>query len=108
MEHSQVDKMVAHLFRQQAGKMTAALVRLFGFEHLSLAEDVVQDTFITACQKWPFSGIPENPEAWLATVARNNAINALKKDAKLFARGHSLFSADTETEFAKQADFAFH
>lgn len=103
-----MDKMVAHLFRRQAGKMTAALVRLFGFEHLSLAEDVVQESFIAAFQKWPFTGIPDNPEAWLMAVARNKAINALKKDAKLLVQDHSLFANDSAADVTRQVDFAFH
>jgi predicted RNA polymerase sigma factor len=47
--------MVEHLFRHEAGKMVATLTRIFGLEHLTLAEDVVQATLARALQTWPFS-----------------------------------------------------
>ena len=83
MQQNEVSLLVAHLFRRQAGKMIAALVRLFGFEHVALAEDVVQDTFETAYQHWSQGALPAQPEAWLMTVARNKAINAVKRGARI-------------------------
>ena len=56
---------------------------MFGASHLSLAEDVVQDALIKALQQWPFRGIPENPAAWLTLVARNRALDLLRRDASL-------------------------
>ena len=50
---------------------------------MSLAEDVVQDALIKALQQWPFRGIPENPAAWLTLVARNRALDLLRRDASL-------------------------
>lgn len=99
MQHNEVSVLVAHLFRQQAGKMIAALVRLFGFEQVHLAEDVVQDTFITACQQWNYAALPDNPEAWLMTVARNKAINAIKRGARIKHADISVF-ADQERDAA--------
>ena len=46
-----------HLFRQQSGKMFSILIRLFGFEHSSLIEDIVQDTFLTAMKTWGIKGV---------------------------------------------------
>ncbi len=71
---------VDHLFRNEAGKMTAILIRLFGFNKAELAEDIVQETFISAMKNWPLKGKPENPSAWLMQVAKNKAINVLKRD----------------------------
>jgi RNA polymerase sigma factor (sigma-70 family) len=76
-----VKELISHLFRQQAGKMTAALIHLFGFKNIAIAEDIVQDTFLAACQGW--QKIPGNPEGWLMLVAKNKAINIIKKDKKL-------------------------
>ena len=56
---------------------------MFGASHLSLAEDVVQDALIKALQQWPFRGIPENPAAWLTLVARNRALDLLRRDVSL-------------------------
>lgn len=47
-----------------------------------MAEDVVQDTFIKALKSWSFNEMPENPEAWLYTVARNRAIDLLRSDKR--------------------------
>jgi RNA polymerase sigma-70 factor (ECF subfamily) len=74
---------VAHLFREQAGKIVASLTRVFGAAHLDLAEDVVQDALVKALQQWPFKGIPENPAGWLTLVARNRALDLLRRDASL-------------------------
>lgn len=77
--------MVDHLFRNRAGQMVAYLTRVFGPAHLDLAEEVVQDALVKALQQWPYSGIPENPGGWLFRVARNGALDALRR--------HTLFRA---------------
>lgn len=74
--------MVEHLFRREAGKLTSALTRFFGSAHLELAEDVVQDTLMKAMHEWPFKGIPDDPVAWLHRVAKNGAIDKLRRDAR--------------------------
>ncbi|HKW64236.1 MAG TPA: DUF6596 domain-containing protein [Candidatus Acidoferrum sp.] len=68
-----------HLFRHEAGRITAALTRLFGMHNLALAEDVVQDAFCRALEVWKFRGVPENPSAWLMTTAKNRALDALRR-----------------------------
>src|SRR2546422_8660952 len=60
-----VSQVVEHLFRHEAGKMVATLTRIFGVEHLTLAEDVVQEALARALQTWPFYGVPKNPAAWI-------------------------------------------
>lgn len=74
--------MTAHLFRENSGKMTAILSRIFGLQHLDLILDIVQDTFEAALTRWRFSGIPDNPSGWLMKVARNKALNAVKRAQK--------------------------
>ena len=71
-----------HLFRREAGKMVAALTRLFGPRYLELAEDVVQETLLKALKDWPFRGVPDQPAAWLHRVARNLAIDHLRRHAR--------------------------
>ncbi len=75
--------LVAHLFRHQAGKIVATMTRLFGSRYLDLAEDVVQDALVKALQQWPFTGIPENPAGWLTLVAKNRALDLLRRDSSL-------------------------
>ncbi len=69
---------VAAVFREEAGRLTAALVRALG--DFDLAEEVVQDSLVTALEKWPQQGIPDNPGAWLMTTARRRAIDILRRD----------------------------
>jgi RNA polymerase sigma-70 factor, ECF subfamily len=80
---SQVPALLDHLFRHSAGQMVATLTRVFGPEHLELAEEVVQEALIAAMQQWTLGGIPENPQGWLFKVARNRALDQLRRDATL-------------------------
>jgi len=68
-----------HLFRHEAGRMVAALTRVFGVHNLALAEDVVQDAFCRALEVWKFRGVPENPSAWLMATAKNRALDILRR-----------------------------
>ena len=76
-----------HLFRRESGRMVAAVTRIFGFQNLALAEDVVQEAFIRAVEVWKFRGVPENPSAWLMMTAKNCALDAMRKQrtARTFA-----------------------
>jgi len=76
-----------HLFRREAGRMVAALTRLFGVHNLALAEDVVQDAFCRALEVWKFRGVPDNPSAWLMATAKHRAIDVLRRErtARTFA-----------------------
>lgn len=69
-----------HLFRHEAGRMTASLTRLFGVQNLALAEDVVQDAFCRALEVWPLRGVPPNPSAWLMATARNRALDVIRRE----------------------------
>src|SRR6202051_1436764 len=68
-----------HLFRREAGRMVAALTRVFGVHNLALAEDVVQDAFCRAVEVWKFRGVPENPSAWLMATAKHRALDILRR-----------------------------
>src|SRR5262245_32391864 len=72
--------LVEHLFRQQAGRLTARLTRVLGPAYLTLAEDAVQDAMVRALRSWPFDGIPDNAAGWLYTVAHHIAIDAVRRD----------------------------
>ncbi len=62
--------------------MVAVLTKLFGPQNLQLAEDVVQDTLLKAFNTWKINGLPQNPTAWLFTVARNKAIDVLRQQKR--------------------------
>src|ERR1700712_2091272 len=80
----QEKELLPHLFRDEYSKITAVLGKLFGFEHIEVAEDIVSDTFMQAAETWGLRGLPENPVAWLYAVAKNKARDYLKRN-KLFS-----------------------
>jgi RNA polymerase sigma-70 factor (ECF subfamily) len=68
------------VFREEAGLLTARLVRLLG--DFDVAEEIVQDTLLLALERWRRDGIPDRPGAWLTTAARRRAIDRLRRDAR--------------------------
>lgn len=83
MSSNDLNKTINHLFRQESGKMVSVLVKIFGNKNIDLAEDVVQESLLSALQSWKFKGIPENPQAWLYRVAKNKAIDVIRKNKHL-------------------------
>jgi RNA polymerase sigma-70 factor, ECF subfamily len=75
--HEAVDR----LFREEQGRAVATLIRVTG--DFDLAEEAVQDAFISALETWPQRGIPANPGAWITTTARNRAIDRLRRRRRL-------------------------
>ena len=92
-----IHNLVDHLFRQKAGQITAILVKIFGIEHIDLAEDVVQDALIKAIQRWPFSGVPENPGGWLLQAAKNRALDILRRETSFRAKQPELLRQVNQT-----------
>src|SRR5664279_5400183 len=72
--------LLPHLFREEYTKMTAVLCRLFGLKHIEIAEDIASETFLKATELWSMKGLPENPTAWLYTVAKNKTKDYLKRN----------------------------
>ncbi|HEX4620308.1 MAG TPA: sigma-70 family RNA polymerase sigma factor, partial [Myxococcaceae bacterium] len=77
----------AHFFRRESGRLVASLTRAFGVQNLALAEDVAQDALCRALEVWKFSGLPENPSAWLMAIAKRRALDAFRRErtARTFA-----------------------
>ena len=71
-------KLIDHLFRYHSGKMVSVLTRIFGLAHLEIIEDAIQDTFIKASISWR-NQLPNNPEAWLTTAAKNRVLDIFRK-----------------------------
>jgi RNA polymerase sigma-70 factor, ECF subfamily len=70
---------VAEAFRQEWGRVVAALIGMTG--DWDLAEECAQDAFAQALKTWPRDGVPRRPGAWLTTVARNRALDRLRRGA---------------------------
>ncbi|TDO82971.1 RNA polymerase sigma-70 factor (ECF subfamily) [Flavobacterium chryseum] len=74
-------ELLPNLFRTEYQKIVSVLCNLFGIHHIEIAEDIVSDTFVAASEIWAIKGIPENPTAWLYTVAKNKTKNYFKRNA---------------------------
>jgi RNA polymerase sigma factor (sigma-70 family) len=76
-------ELIPHLFRTEFRKITAVLCKLFGIEHIEIAEDLASETFLSALETWAYKGLPANPTAWLYSVAKNKARNYIARN-KIF------------------------
>jgi len=70
-------------FQRVFAQIVATLTRILGSRHLSLAEEAAQDALVKALQLWPHQGVPANPSAWLIQVAKNRALDLLRRDQRL-------------------------
>jgi RNA polymerase sigma-70 factor (ECF subfamily) len=74
MTPGEIDK----IFRDESGRALATLIRLVG--DFDLAEDVLQEAFAAALERWPGEAPPQNPRAWLVNVGRNKAIDRIRRN----------------------------
>jgi len=81
-------EVVDRLFREESGRAVATLIRVLG--DFDLAEEAVQEAFVTALEVWPRRGLPENPGAWITTTARNRAIDRLRRRQRLREKTEAL------------------
>jgi RNA polymerase sigma-70 factor (ECF subfamily) len=81
------------VWRIESAKIIAVLARMV--RDVGLAEDLAQDALVSALERWPDSGIPDNPGAWLMTVAKRRALDRLR-ERTLHARKHEEFGQDLE------------
>ena len=87
------------VFRREAGRCTATLIRLLG--DIDLAEDAVAEAFAIAAERWPVQGIPPNPGGWITTTARNRAVDRLRREATRSERhlaAHRLHTHDMDPQ----------
>ncbi|HEU5152939.1 MAG TPA: DUF6596 domain-containing protein [Iamia sp.] len=83
---------VEEAFRREAGAAVATVARLTG--DIGRAEDAVQEAFALALRRWPTQGVPDRPGAWITTVARNRALDVLRREGT---------RADREAEATRSA-----
>ena len=70
---------LAQVVREHAGRLAVSLIHITG--DFDTAEDLVQDAVVTALRRWPAEGIPDRPDAWLFTVARNRGLDVLRRES---------------------------
>ena len=68
------------LFQQEFSKMVAVISKLFGLEHIEIAEDIVSETFLLAAETWGVKGMPPNPTAWLYAVAKQKTLYHFRRN----------------------------
>lgn len=77
-------ELIPQLFKTEYRKIISVLCKLFGIAYIEIAEDITTDTFLLASETWGLKGVPENPTAWLYTVAKNKTNDYFKRN-KLFS-----------------------
>ena len=73
-----IDRVVDEVFRREAGRVLATLIRLLG--DFDLAEEARQEAFTAAIEQWESTGVPANPRAWLIKAGRNKAVDRIRRD----------------------------
>ena len=84
---------ISRVFREEYGRVVAGLVRLLG--DIDLAEESVQDALLIASQRWPQTGVPPNPAAWITVTAKNRALDRLRRES---TRAHRELRATMSTQ----------
>jgi len=83
-----VERAIERLVRDESGRVLATLVRITG--DFGLAEEVVQEALITALRRWPETGVPASPRAWVITTAKNLAIDRVRRQRRFDERSRVL------------------
>src|SRR5580704_4658279 len=99
-DRSAVDRTIAAIWHMESAKIIATLARIL--RDVGAAEEIAQDALIVALEQWPATGIPENPAAWLMTIAKRRAIDAWRH-ARLAERKGALLAQEAQL----QGDDAF-
>jgi RNA polymerase sigma factor (sigma-70 family) len=95
-DHDAARRTIAAIWKMESAKVIAGLARIV--RDVGLAEELAQDALLTALERWPVSGIPERPGAWLMVAARNRAIDLARRRA-LHARKEDEIAREIEDQF---------
>ncbi|WP_339922666.1 DUF6596 domain-containing protein [uncultured Cyclobacterium sp.] len=99
-------ELIPQLFKTEYRKIISVLCKLFGIVNIAIAEDIANDTFLLAAETWGLKGIPEDPTAWLYTVAKNKTKDHFKRK-KIFTQKVSVALKDTQTpSYELKLDFS--
>src|SRR3954462_15244598 len=86
------------VWRIESAKLIAGLTRIV--RDVGLAEDLAQDALVAALERWPETGVPDNPGAWLMATAKHRAIDRLRRD-RLADRKHDLIGYEIEAQLER-------
>ncbi len=100
MSLSDTHRTIDAAWRIESAKLIAGLTRIV--RDVGLAEDLAQDALVAALERWPETGVPDNPGAWLMAAAKHRAIDALRRD-KLLERKHEEFGHEFGAQLTSMA-----
>ncbi len=81
------------MFRRESGRAVAILIRILG--DIDMAEEAVQDAFVTAVERWPRDGLPNEPAAWIIRTGRNRAIDRIRRERRYLDKLRELEALET-------------
>ena len=94
---------IAAIFRIESAKLIAGIARMT--RDVGVAEEIAQDVMVTALEKWPASGVPDNPGAWLMQAAKHRAIDVLRRGKRIDRKHEEIEGVMAERE-RETPDFA--
>src|SRR3954466_7909010 len=95
MPATDVQRTIDAVWRIESAKLVAGLVRIV--RDVGLAEDLAHDALVAALERWPQSGVPDNPGAWLMATAKHRAIDLMRRNT-LLDRKHEIIGHEIEAE----------
>src|ERR671922_1195783 len=102
MSSTETHRVIDAVWRIESARLIAGLARIV--RDVGLAEELAQDALVVALERWPESGIPENPGAWLMAAAKHRAIDLLRRN-KLLERKHEEIGRELEARERIVPDF---
>jgi RNA polymerase sigma factor (sigma-70 family) len=100
---SDARRAIEAVWRIESARLIAGLARMT--QDVATAEDLAQDALVAALERWPQTGVPDNPGAWLMATAKNRAIDRMRREAT-FERKQEAIARDTGALFAmERSDF---
>ena len=107
MDHSHSHLTIEQTFRQESGRVLAALISWLGGD-FEMAEDGLQDALIVALERWPSEGIPHTPAAWITTTARRKIIDRLRRRRTLTRKTEILAQEEALRRFGEEENDVNH
>ena len=104
MTATDIHRTIEAVWRIESARLIAGLARMV--RDVGLAEELAQDALVAALERWPESGVPDNPGAWLMATAKHRAIDRLRR-SKLLQRKHEELARELEDERADEAEALF-
>lgn len=104
MTATDIHRTIEAVWRIESARLIAGLARMV--RDVGLAEELAQDALVAALERWPESGVPDNPGAWLMATAKHRAIDRLRR-SKLLQRKHEELARELEDERENETEALF-